>query len=161
MNIMGAPDSFMEITCYLDVMVIDGNNLFCFLVEEYLKRSGFNNVHSTTNEETALAKLKRHRFDVVILEACHEYRKIWQYVASQQPPPFLLVGMTFDQNGRDWLAAFEYGADAVLTKPFTRARLARTVSDLLVSPASRRCKIVQHPAMARTSVKRDGSIPLS
>jgi hypothetical protein len=31
----------------------------------------------------------------------------------------------------------------------------------LVSPASRRCKIVQHPAMARTSVKRDGSIPLS
>jgi DNA-binding response OmpR family regulator len=157
---MDAPDSFTEITRYLDVMVIDGNDLFCFLVEEFLKRSGFNNVHVATNEEMALVELKRHRFDVVVLEACHEYRKIWQYIASQQRPPFLLVGMTFDQNGRDWLGAFEYGADAVLTKPFTRARLARTVSDLLVSPASRRCKIVQHPAMARTSIKRDDYLPL-
>jgi|SRR4051794_10604290 DNA-binding response OmpR family regulator len=157
---MDARDSFTEITRYLDVMVIDGNDLFCLLVKEFLKRSGFNNVHVITDEEMGLAKLKRYRFDVAVLEACHEYRKIWQYIASQHPPPFLLVGMTFDQNGRDWLAAFEYGADAVLTKPFTQARLARTVSNLLVSPASRRCKIVQHPAMARTSIKRDGYLPL-
>jgi hypothetical protein len=54
--------------------------------------------------------------------------------------------MTFDRNWRDWLTASEYGADAVLTKPFTHARLGRVLSDLLVSPASRRCKIVQHPA---------------
>jgi DNA-binding NtrC family response regulator len=155
---MDTPYSFNHTARYLDIIVIDSDNFFCLLMEQYLKLNGFNNVHSVANEEAGLRELSRYRFDIVLLEACHEFRKIWEYIAVQQPPPFLLVGMTFDRNGRDWLTAFASGADAVLTKPFTRARLGRVLSDLLVSSASRRCKIVQHPAAA-TSGKREGQSP--
>ena len=68
--------------------------------------------------------------------------------------------MTFDRNGRDWLTAFASGADAVLTKPFTRARLGRVLFDLLVSSASRRCKIVQIlPPLRAANERAKAQIP--
>jgi PleD family two-component response regulator len=78
---MDTPYSFNDTARYLDIIVIDSDNLFCLLMEEYLKRTGFNNVHSLANEEAGLKELNRYRFDIVLLEACHEFRKIWEHIA--------------------------------------------------------------------------------
>lgn len=140
---------------YLEVIVADGDATFCILVDEYLRLLGCRNVYLVTTEELVLWKLKQRDFDLIFLETCREYKAVWENLIKGEYSSSLVIGMTFDRSGRDWLKAMEYGADAILTKPFTRERLAHALAGLLVSPASRRCKIVQLPKAAERPGERD------
>lgn len=149
-----------NIVPYLEVIVADGDATFCILVEEYLRLLRCRNVYLVTTEELALWKLKRRHFDILMLETCREYKHVWENVMKGEYNRSLIIGMTFDRTGRDWLKAMNYGADAILTKPFTRERLAHALSGLLISPASRRCKIVQMPVAAARLGERDSYKPV-
>ena len=89
---MDTPYSFNHTARYLDIMVIDSDNFFCLLMEEYLKLNGLNNVHSVANEEAGLRELSRYRFDIVLLEACHEFRKSGNISRSSNLRPFCSLG---------------------------------------------------------------------
>jgi len=135
----------IKLAPYLEVMVADSDGMFCALVDQYLRLHRFENIFLVTSEELVLWKLARRSFDIILLETCQEYKSIWENVIKGKYNTSLIVGVTFDRSGRSWLQAIRSGADAVLTKPFTHSRLAQALSDLLISPASRRCKIVQLP----------------
>jgi DNA-binding response OmpR family regulator len=145
----------IHIAPYPEAMVADGDRMFCVLMDEYLRILGFNETYLVTSEELVLWKLARRRFDIMFLETCQEYRDIWENVVKGKYGSSLIVAVTFDRSGRDWLKAIQYGADTVLTKPLTVNRLKQALSSLLTSPASRRCKIVQLPSAVRASGGRD------
>jgi DNA-binding response OmpR family regulator len=152
---MEVAEGSINVAPYLEVMVADGDGMFCVLVDEYLRLLGFSNVYLVTSEELVLWKLARRRFDIILLETCQEYKSIWENVIEGKYNTSLIVAVSFDRSGRDWLKAVEYGADAVLTKPFTLSRLNQALSGLLISPGSRRCKIVQLPPAVRSFAERD------
>lgn len=119
------------------ILVVDDDPVFCSIMHELLRRSGFD-VRLAYSVEQALAHVRKHRPDLILtdmmmpdtdgLMLVRELRAnpSWAWI------PTIVVSakvMEADQH-----AAAEAGADGFLCKPFSLHRLQSTIASYLPAP---------------------------
>ncbi|PSB02978.1 response regulator [Merismopedia glauca] len=112
------------------VLVVEDTISEMELISGYLRDSGYT-VISTTDAKEALVKAEQHKPDVVVsdvvmpgmsgLELCRSLKKN----AGTQKLPVVICTSKNQELDRLW--AMKQGADAYVTKPFTKEELVRAV----------------------------------
>ena len=135
----------MDIFKYLDVIVLDGDYLFCVLTEETLRLIGFDNVYTACHPAAGRHMLERYTPAIIIADVDDDRLDLWAILGDGQHRNGLVVATSFDRGARVRIDAIRRGADAFLPKPFSKSQLLATLSRLLTSAAGRRGKIVMFP----------------
>lgn len=109
------------------LLVVDDDVHIRRLISLYLRTAGFEVADSGTGED-ALELASRETFDTVLIDVilpAYGGFRLTQKLKSAAAAPRIVV-MSGDETQRD--AAAGYGADAFLSKPFTREELLAAVS---------------------------------
>ncbi len=140
----------------LHVLVADDNAINRQVLGRILERSG-HRVTMALNGGQALDAMEAQPFDVVLMDVNMpvmnglEATRLFRLGASpDQPMP--IIALTADATAETEARCVEAGMDGCITKPFTPARLAAKIEELVrpASPASGKelARITDHPRFA-------------
>ncbi len=125
----------MSITLMTTILVVEDTPSEMKLISYYLQESGYS-VISAVSAKEALAKIIEQKPDVIItdvvmpgmsgFELCRSLKK---HPITRQVP---IIICTSKNQEIDRLWAMRQGADAYLTKPFTREELLQVVKSITV-----------------------------
>lgn len=139
------PNSKIWIAPHLRVLVGDADETYGAALHAKLKRLGFRSLVHTSNPRDTLDRMKDAVYDIVMVEIAQAYQPVWDSLETVGPGATLVVGMSLDRSGRDWVKAIHQGANAILMKAFYTHLLQPVLAHMLASPAAHRCRLVQFP----------------
>ncbi len=118
-----------------DLLVIDDNPVNVELLTSLLEEEGFEQIESTTDPRTVIARVERKRPDLIFLDIRMPYingldllEQLAQRLGDGLPPVIVLTANT-DQATR--YRALELGARDFLTKPFDHQEVLRRLENIL------------------------------
>jgi AmiR/NasT family two-component response regulator len=130
---------------HLRVLIADTDHDYCALLRMKLGKLGFRTIDRTTRPRDTLNRMSDVAYDLVMVEITPAYKPVWDELEEFGAGPTLVVGMSLDRSGNDWIDAIRQGADAILMKAFDTHLLQPVLAHMLASPAARRCRLVQFP----------------
>ena len=130
---------------YLRVLIADADEVYRTALRARLNTLGFRRVVVATSPSDTLSKIGDGTYDIVMVVIDHLYQPVWDALQDFGPGPTLVVGMSLDRSGRDWVEAIHQGANAILMKAFSTHLLQPVLAHMLASPAAHRCRLVQFP----------------
>jgi len=131
---------------HLRVLIADSDQAYCAALRVRLNRLGFHRVDETITPRDTLNRMEDTAYDIVMVEVGHPYQPVWDALEEDaEGSATLVVGMSLDRSGHDWVAAIHQGANAILMKAFYTHLLQPVLAHMLGSPAARRCRLVQFP----------------
>jgi len=116
------------------ILVVDDESDLVELISYNLKKEGFS-VDSAMDGETALSKIKKGRFDLVVLDLMlpgiqgMELCRILRRDPKTEPLPIIML--TAKGEEVDKILGLEMGADDYITKPFSPRELVARVKAVL------------------------------
>lgn len=123
----------MSITLMTTILIVEDTPSEMQLISHYLQESGYSVINAVSAKE-ALSKAVEQRPDVIItdvvmpgmsgFELCRNLKK---HPATEKVP---IIICTSKNQEIDRLWGMRQGADAYLTKPFTREQLLRAVKSV-------------------------------
>jgi DNA-binding NarL/FixJ family response regulator len=128
---------------HLRVLIADSDRAFGAGLRSRLIKLGFRAVDEASTPEDALGRIGKDDYDIVMVEVAAAYQPVWNALDDRGPGAALVVGMSLDRSGNDWIEAIRQGADAILMKAFYMHLLEPVLVHMLASPAARRCRLVQ------------------
>jgi AmiR/NasT family two-component response regulator len=128
---------------HLRVLVADADRSYGAGLRSQLARLGFRTVDEAVSPQDAQSRMGYGDYDIVLVEIAAAYRQVWDALDLHGPGAALVVGMSLDRSGEDWIEAIRQGADAILMKAFYTHLLQPVLAHMLASPAARRCRLVQ------------------
>lgn len=134
---------------HLRVLVADADPLFRASLKGELARIGFEEVDEADDAALSFDRLQSFQHDIVMLEIAPGAQPVWDYFGAAGPGERLIVGMSLDRSGRDWIPAIHKGADAILMKAYHGQLLQPVLAHLLASRAAHRARLVQFPVNER------------
>ncbi len=111
----------------LKILVVDDFSTMRKILKKLLKRFGYINIHEADDGVTALAKLKKERFDLIIADwnmpemSGLELLKNARVDENHKNTPFLMV--TAESGKNAIIGAIQAGANDYLVKPFNESIL--------------------------------------
>jgi CheY-like chemotaxis protein len=131
--IRGTPGSFAR----LDILLVDDDGSLRQAVRRMLERQG-HTVREAANGVVAVRLLEEERFDLVItdvvmpdMEGLELVRRIRR---MDQPPRILVISGGGGGDANQYLAlAAQFGADALLPKPFSAQWLAEAIIKAMIA----------------------------
>jgi AmiR/NasT family two-component response regulator len=139
------PCSDIWIAPHLRVLVVDADKVYAAGLRRQLNKLGFRAVDEATTTRDTLERIESGAYDIVMLEIARPYQPVWDALEDFGPGTTLVVGMSLDRSGRDWVEAIHQGANAILMKAFYTHLLQPVLAHMLASPAAHRCRLVQFP----------------
>ena len=111
----------------LKILIVDDFATMRKILKKLLKRFGYGNIHEADDGVTALAKLKKERFDLIIADwnmpemSGLDLLKNARADENHKNTPFLMV--TAESGKNAIVAAIQSGANDYLIKPFNERSL--------------------------------------
>jgi DNA-binding response OmpR family regulator len=139
------PCSTLWIAPHLRVLIADSDRSYCASLKAGLKRLGFRNVDETARPGDTLSRMRACDYDIIMLEVDDRFQLVWDVIEQVGSEETLIVGMSLDRSGHEWIDAIKQGANAILMKAFHEHLLQPVLAHLLASPAAHHCRIVQFP----------------
>lgn len=119
------------------ILIADDEPNIVISLEFLLKREGYD-VHVARDGEHALAAIREHRPDLVLLDIMMPRLSGYEVCQAIRADPeianTLVVMLTAKGHTTDKAKGTALGADAYVTKPFSTRELAAKVADMLRSP---------------------------
>lgn len=125
----------MSLTLLGTILIVEDSPSELALMSHYLKESGYNVIQATGAKE-ALEKAVSHSPDVIVtdvvmpgmsgFELCRSLKKN----PATQKVPIVICSSKNQEIDRLW--AMRQGADAYVTKPYTREQLLRTIKSVAI-----------------------------
>ena len=125
------------------VLVVDDDRTTRHLIQLQLRSAGYA-VETAADGEAALARLRRRKFDLVLLDVWMSGMGGLEMLARLRDEPSRprVVVMTADDTSETVLRAVRQRADRYVTKPIEPKELAEIVRAVLASPAARPIEVV-------------------
>lgn len=124
----------MAITFTGTILIVEDTPSEMELMSHYLRESGCSVIHAVTGKE-ALEKAAQHKPDVIVTDVVMPGMSGFELCRSLKKDPETakvpIVICTSKNQEIDRLWGMRQGADAYLTKPYTREQLLRVVVSLL------------------------------
>ncbi|MEX2503534.1 MAG: response regulator [Egicoccus sp.] len=118
------------------VLVVDDEEDVLVLCRVNLEFEGYEVVEASDGEE-ALAKARRHRPDVVLLDVMMPGLDGWQVLTAMKADPDLrdtpVVLLTARMQDDDQIRGWSAGAADYVTKPFSPLTLSQVLQDVLAT----------------------------
>jgi DNA-binding response OmpR family regulator len=137
--------SNIRIAPHLRVLIADTDHDYCASLRMRLGKLGFRTIDRTTRARDTLNRMSDIAYDIVMVEIAPAYKPVWDELEEFGTGSTLVVGMSLDRSGKDWIDAIRQGADAILMKAFHTHLLQPVLAHMLASPAAHRCRLVQFP----------------
>ncbi|ARV62406.1 two-component system response regulator [Nostocales cyanobacterium HT-58-2] len=125
----------MSITLLGTILIVEDSPSELELMSHYLQESGYNVIQATGAKE-ALEKAQLHNPDVIVtdvvmpgmsgFELCRSLKRN----PATQKVPIVICSSKNQEIDRLW--AMRQGADAYLTKPYTREQLLRAIKSVVI-----------------------------
>ncbi|WP_017319180.1 response regulator [Mastigocladopsis repens] len=125
----------MSITLLGTILIVEDSPSELELMSHYLKESGYNVIQATGAKE-ALEKAQSQNPDVIVtdlvmpgmsgFELCRSLKKN----PATQKVPIVICSSKNQEIDRLW--AMRQGADAYVTKPYTREQLLRAIKSVVI-----------------------------
>jgi chemotaxis family two-component system response regulator PixH len=125
----------VSLTLLGTILIVEDSPSELALMSHYLKESGYNVIQATGAKE-ALEKAVSHSPDVIVtdvvmpgmsgFELCRSLKKN----PATQKVPIVICSSKNQEIDRLW--AMRQGADAYVTKPYTREQLLRTIKSVAI-----------------------------
>ncbi len=113
------------------ILVVDDEPQIVDLLRSYLLRDGFD-VEAASDGEAALAAVRRHRPDLVVLDLMLprlDGREVCRRIRESERTPIIML--TARDEETDKLLGLELGADDYITKPFSPREVVARVRAVL------------------------------
>lgn len=131
---------------HLRVLIADSDQAYCAALRVRLNKLGFRSVDEAITPRDTLDRMEDVAYDIVMVEVGRPYQPVWDALEEDaEGSETLVVGMSLDRSGQDWVAAIHQGANAILMKAFYTHLLQPVLAHMLASPAAHRCRLVQFP----------------
>jgi two-component system, chemotaxis family, response regulator PixH len=124
----------MSLTTLLStILIVEDSPSELELMSHYLKESGFNVIKANDAKE-ALEKAMEQKFDVVVTDVVmpgmsgFELCRALKRNPTTEKVPIVICSSKNQEIDRLW--AMRQGADAYITKPYTRDQLVRAIKSL-------------------------------
>ncbi len=124
----------MSLTTLLStILIVEDSPSELELMSHYLKESGFNVIKANDGKE-ALEKAMEQKFDVVVTDVVmpgmsgFELCRALKRNPTTEKVPIVICSSKNQEIDRLW--AMRQGADAYITKPYTRDQLVRAIKSL-------------------------------
>ena len=139
-------DASIRIAPFLNVCVAHSDAKFVERLKFLLSIIGVRKINSVSlSKPFDAADIKDYDLIFLQIGACSHQR--WNELQKGPNKSVLVVGVSDDCSGQDWLWAIKKGADSILLRPFYPHLLRPMLAHLVESPAARRCRVVQFPKL--------------
>ena len=112
----------------MKILIVDDSKPMLKIIGNLLKQLGFNNIDEATDGNSGLAKMREHKFDLVISDWNMEpgmngldFLKHVRADAALKATPFILV--TAESKTENVVAAKQAGVNNYIVKPFNAETL--------------------------------------
>ena len=136
----------MSIVGSLNVAILDSDPVFCDRLSMLLGIFGVRHVDAMQSAKEFADIVRATSCDLAFVEIADGFGDVWAGMDNIRKRGVLVIGVSDDRSGGDWVSAVRRGADTILLKPFYPHLLREMLLHLLESPAARRCRVVQFPA---------------
>lgn len=136
----------INIGAFFRVIILDSDPVFCDRLKVLLDIIGVTNVNSVQSAATFASLVETRDCDLAFVEIADDFEDVWAEIGCLRDRGVMIVGVSDDRSGRDWISAVRRGADTILLKPYYPHLLREMMRNLVESPAARRCRVVQFPA---------------
>ncbi len=123
---------------HLRVLVADADQTYRTSLRARLTKLGFRTVDESGTAGETLNRMQDTAYDIVMVEIARPFQSVWTEVEDAGPGETLVVGMSLDRSGHDWV-------EAILMKAFYTHLLQPVLAHMLASRAAHRCRLVQFP----------------
>lgn len=123
----------MNLTLLSTILIVEDSPSELELMSHYLKESGYNVIKAAGAKE-ALQKSMEEKFDIVVTDVVmpgmsgFELCRALKRNPTTQKIPIVVCSSKNQEIDRLW--AMRQGADAYITKPYTREELVRAIKSL-------------------------------
>ncbi|MBC1240547.1 chemotaxis protein CheY [Nostoc linckia z18] len=125
----------MSLTLLGTILIVEDSPSELELMSHYLKESGYN-VIKTTGAKEALEKAVLEKIDVIVTDVVMPEMSGFELCRSLKRNPITakvpIIICSSKNQEIDRLWAMRQGADAYITKPYTREHLLRTIKSVVV-----------------------------
>ncbi|MFN6518840.1 MAG: PleD family two-component system response regulator [Nostoc sp. CreGUA01] len=125
----------MSLTLLGTILIVEDSPSELELMSHYLKESGYN-VIKTTDAKEALEKAVLEKPDVIVTDVVMPEMSGFELCRSLRKDPITakvpIIICSSKNQKIDRLWAMRQGADAYLTKPYTREDLLRTIKSVVI-----------------------------
>ena len=129
----------MAIDFTMPVLIVDDYNTMIRIIRNLLKQLGFTDIHDASDGSAALAKMREHKFGLVIsdwnMEPMTGY-DLLKHVRSDpdlSETPFIMV--TAESRTENVIAARKAGVSNYIVKPFNAETLRTKIEAVFRDPA--------------------------
>jgi DNA-binding response OmpR family regulator len=123
----------------MNILIVDDEPGIRFLTKAMLEKEG-HSVMEAEDGEDGLAKIKEKKPDLVLLDVMMPGKFGWEVCReikrNEATKDILVAIFTVRGSNEDMKKSYEVGADAHISKPFTKAELIRTIYKIQGKSAS-------------------------
>lgn len=130
----------MAIDAPISILVVDGSSTMARIISNLLQQLGFKNVDEVPGASSALARMRKKHYDLVIsdwhMEPMTGYDLLCEIRTDQKNRTTRFIMVSSESRQGNVVAAKEAGADNYIVKPFDAETLRQKIKSVFTHAAS-------------------------